>query len=152
MLQGKRFCDPFKLDHYVVATDLLRGQPVVFSRETFPELKVSRAARFSIGIPLFYSYQKFQISPEERGIMVDGNLASFVMGNMFHDDEHSTEDGEVEQTFGYHRCTGRDDVRYREQEGQEAGASETERGVPETPREESQSAEEQNPEDGSPVE
>jgi len=89
-LGGKRFSDPFRLEHYVVATDILRGNPVVFSRESYPELKVSRAARFSIGIPLFYSYKKFQLTPREHGLMVDGNLASFAMGNMFHNDPCST--------------------------------------------------------------
>jgi len=89
-LGGKRFSDPFHLDHYVVATDILRGKPVVFSRESFPRLKVSRAARFSIGIPLFYSYKKFHLTPREYGIMVDGNLASFAMGDMFHNDAYNT--------------------------------------------------------------
>jgi NTE family protein len=89
-LGGKRFGDSFHLDHYVVATDLLRGKPMVFSKATFPELKVSRAVRFSIGIPLFYAYQKFHISPGDFGIMVDGNLSSFAMGNIFHDDAYST--------------------------------------------------------------
>lgn len=89
-LGGKRFCDSFHLDHYVVATDLLRGNPMVFSRATFPELKVSRAVRFSIGIPLFYSFKKFHFAPRDFGIMVDGNLSSFAMGNMFHDDEYNT--------------------------------------------------------------
>ncbi len=89
-LGGKRFGDSFHMDHYVVATDLLRGKPVVFSRADYPDLRVSKAVRFSIGIPLFYASQKFRLSTRDVGIMVDGNLASFVMGNMFHDDEYST--------------------------------------------------------------
>jgi NTE family protein len=89
-LEGKTFGDDFHLDHYVVATDLLRGKPVVFSKDTFPQVKVSRAVRFSIGIPLFFSYRKFHLSRNETGIMVDGNLSSFAMGNMFHDDKYNT--------------------------------------------------------------
>jgi NTE family protein len=89
-LGGKRFSDPFELDHYVVATDILRGRPIIFSKETYPQLKVSKAVRFSIGIPLFYTYKKFRISEGEEGIMVDGNLAAFSVEEMFHRNKYPT--------------------------------------------------------------
>jgi NTE family protein len=89
-LGGRRFSDAFELDHYVVATDILKSRPIVFSKESFPDLKVSKAVRFSIGIPLFYTYKKFRIGKDEKGIMVNGNLAAFQLEDMFHYDEHIT--------------------------------------------------------------
>ncbi len=89
-LGGKKFSDPFELDHYVIATDIHRGRPVIFSKRSFPEFKVSKAVRFSIGIPLFYAYKKFHISKDEYGIMVDGNLSNVSLEEMFSNDKCST--------------------------------------------------------------
>lgn len=89
-LGGKIFSDTFKIDHYIIATDILRGRPVIFSRHTFPHMKVSKAVRCSIGIPLFYAYEKLPISSTEHGIMIDGNISSIAIENMFQSDKHST--------------------------------------------------------------
>lgn len=89
-LGGKKFSDNFLIDHYVVATDIVRARPVIFSKKSFPGLRVSRAVRFSIGIPLFYAYKKFPLSRKEYGIMVDGNLATVTLENMFPGDELRT--------------------------------------------------------------
>jgi len=89
-LQGKKFSDEFKIDHYVVATDVLRVRPIIFSKKSFPNLPVSKAVRFSIGIPLFYAYKKFRLNKDEYGIMVDGNLATVALEEMFSYDKYST--------------------------------------------------------------
>ena len=89
-LKDKKFSDEFMLDHYIVATDILRGRPVIFSKRSSPEIKVSKAVRFSIGIPLFYSYKKFSFSKTEHGIMVDGNIAAFPLEDIFYQDKYST--------------------------------------------------------------
>jgi NTE family protein len=89
-LGRKKFSDNFMIDHYVVATDMVRARPVIFSKKSFPGLRVSRAVRFSIGIPMFYAYKKFPLSKKEYGIMVDGNLASLTLENMFPGDEVRT--------------------------------------------------------------
>lgn len=89
-LGGKKFSDNFTIDHYVVATDIVRARPVIFSKKSFPDVKVSKAVRFSVGIPMFYAYKKFPLSKNEYGIMVDGNLATFTIESMFSDDETKT--------------------------------------------------------------
>ncbi len=89
-LGGKKFSDNFTIDHYVVATDIVRARPVIFSKKSFPDVKVSKAVRFSVGIPMFYAYKRFPLSKSEYGIMVDGNLATFTIESMFPDDETRT--------------------------------------------------------------
>ncbi|MBI4697705.1 MAG: patatin-like phospholipase family protein [Nitrospirae bacterium] len=89
-LVGRTFASPSKIEHYIVATDVLRGRPVIFSKKSFPDLKVSKAIRFSIGIPLFYTFKKFHVNKDEFGIMIDGNITSFSMEDMFFNDKYKT--------------------------------------------------------------
>jgi NTE family protein len=89
-LKGKKFSDEFIVDHYIIATNILRARPIIFSKKSFPDLRVSKAARFSMGIPLFYAYKKFPLSKKEYGIMVDGNLSTVSLEDMFAYDKHST--------------------------------------------------------------
>jgi NTE family protein len=56
---------------HVLATDINGGGPVVFNRQLTPDLKVSKAVRFSMSIPLFFSFQAF-----ENHIMTDGVILS----------------------------------------------------------------------------
>ncbi len=56
---------------HVVATDVRSGLPVIFDKDRTPDLKVSRAVRFSMSIPIFFSFVEF------RGqLMVDGSILS----------------------------------------------------------------------------
>jgi len=70
VLEGRRFQD-LELDLAVVATDVRASRPVVFERESNPTLKVARAVRFSMGIPLLFSFQ-----PWEEALLVDGSILS----------------------------------------------------------------------------
>ena len=70
ILEGRCFAD-LDLDLAVVATDVRSSRPVVFERRTTPALKVSRAVRFSMGIPLIFSFE-----PWEGGLLVDGSILS----------------------------------------------------------------------------
>jgi len=67
-LQGKTFSDLEKNLH-IVATDVTKGKPVVFDKENTPNMKVSQAVRFSMSIPLVFSFKKFG-----KRIMVDGSI------------------------------------------------------------------------------
>lgn len=69
-LEGRCFSD-LDLDLAVVATDVRFNRPVVFDRQSTPLIKVSRAVRFSMGIPLLFSFQ-----PWEGGLLVDGSILS----------------------------------------------------------------------------
>ncbi|UPW19804.1 patatin-like phospholipase family protein [Agarivorans sp. TSD2052] len=70
LLQGARFKDlPMKL--HVVATDVRSGSPVVFDAIKTPNEKVSRAVRFSMSIPLIFSFKPYQ-----DHLMVDGSILS----------------------------------------------------------------------------
>jgi|TARA_B110000091_G_scaffold98957_2_gene107643 NTE family protein len=67
-LKGKTFSELDKNLH-IVATDVTKGKPVVFDRETNPDMKVSQAVRYSMSIPLVFSFKNFG-----NRIMVDGSI------------------------------------------------------------------------------
>jgi len=54
---------------HVVATDVRSGEPVIFDRETTPDFRVARAVRFSMGIPLMFTFEKYR-----HHLMVDGSI------------------------------------------------------------------------------
>ncbi len=56
---------------YIVASDVATGEPVVFSKQESPDLKVSKAVRFSMSIPIIFSFNEYQ----DR-ILVDGSILS----------------------------------------------------------------------------
>lgn len=69
-LQGKTFKDlPLPLS--ILATDVNGGGPVIFNQHTSPDLKVSKAVRFSMSIPLVFSFQRY-----EKYLLVDGAILS----------------------------------------------------------------------------
>lgn len=69
-LQGITFVD-LPLDLHIVATDVRRGKPVIFDKERTPGMKVSLAVRFSMSIPLVFSFKSFG-----QHLMVDGSILS----------------------------------------------------------------------------
>jgi len=69
-LNGKTFADIDKNLH-IVATDVTTSKPVIFDRETTPDMKISLAVRFSMSIPLVFSFKSFG-----KRIMVDGSILS----------------------------------------------------------------------------
>ncbi len=54
---------------HIVATDVRSQSPVVFDRTHTPDLKVARAVRFSMGIPLLFAFK-----PYEGKLLVDGSI------------------------------------------------------------------------------
>ena len=70
LLQGKTFADLDKNLH-IVATDVKKGAPVIFDKERTPNVKVSLAVRFSMSIPLVFSFKSFG-----QHLMVDGSILS----------------------------------------------------------------------------
>lgn len=69
-LQGKTFSQLTRKLH-IVATDVTNGKPVIFDAERTPDMKVSQAVRFSMSIPLVFSFKPFG-----KRIMVDGSILS----------------------------------------------------------------------------
>ena len=69
-LKGKTFIEMDKSLH-VVATDVKSGKPVIFNRENTHSMKVSKAVRFSMSIPLVFSFKSFG-----KHLMVDGSILS----------------------------------------------------------------------------
>ncbi len=59
------------LDHdlHLVATDVRSGEPVIFDRARAPDMRVARAVRFSMGIPLLFTFEQ-----HEGHLMVDGSI------------------------------------------------------------------------------
>lgn len=70
LLNGKTFRE-MDYNLHIVATDVARGKPVIFNKERTPDVKVSLAVRFSMSIPLVFSFKKFG-----DHIMVDGSILS----------------------------------------------------------------------------
>jgi NTE family protein len=69
-LGGRTFAD-MELDLHVLATDINGGGPVVFNKKNTPDFKVSLAVRYSMSIPLMFSFKKFG-----DHIMTDGVVLS----------------------------------------------------------------------------
>ena len=69
-LNGLTFAEIEK-DLHILATDVNGGGPVVFNKTNSPDLKVSEAVRFSMSIPLFFSFK-----PYKNHVLVDGAILS----------------------------------------------------------------------------
>jgi NTE family protein len=69
-LQGKTFSQ-MDIQLHLVATDVKSGKPVIFNKENTPNMKVSEAVRFSMSIPLVFSFKPFG-----KHLMVDGSILS----------------------------------------------------------------------------
>jgi NTE family protein len=69
-LEGRTFKD-LKHDFHVIATDVRAGRPVIFNRQTNPDMLVARAVRYSISIPLLFSFNQL-----DGKLIVDGSILS----------------------------------------------------------------------------
>jgi len=69
-LQGKTFSQ-MDMQLHLVATDVKSGKPIIFNQENTPNMKVSEAVRFSMSIPLVFSFKPFG-----KHLMVDGSILS----------------------------------------------------------------------------
>lgn len=69
-LKGKTFSQ-MDIQLHLVATDVKSGKPVIFNKENTPDMKVSAAVRFSMSIPLVFSFKPFG-----KHLMVDGSILS----------------------------------------------------------------------------
>lgn len=69
-LEGKTFAD-IEIDLHILATDVNGGGPIVFNKKTSPDLKISKAVRFSMSIPIFFSFKSYK-----DHILVDGAILS----------------------------------------------------------------------------
>ncbi len=67
-LDGARFRD-LEVSLNIVATDVRSGQPVVFSRDTTPDLRIAKAVLYSISIPLVFSFHHYG-----DHVLVDGSI------------------------------------------------------------------------------
>lgn len=70
LLAGRTFSD-LDVDFYVVATDVRTGKPVIFSRATHPETSIALAVRFSISVPILFSFKEYG-----EHLLVDGSILS----------------------------------------------------------------------------
>lgn len=70
LLKGKTFAD-LDINLHIVATDVKKGSPVIFNKENTPHVKISLAVRFSMSIPLIFSFKTFG-----NHLMVDGSILS----------------------------------------------------------------------------
>ena len=69
-LEGAVFSD-LPLDLHILATDVNGGGPVLFNKQTAPDMRVSEAVRYSMSIPLIFSFKPFK-----EHLLVDGAILS----------------------------------------------------------------------------
>lgn len=69
-LDGACFSD-LPLDLNILATDVNGGGPVLFNRKSSPTMRVSEAVRYSMSIPLIFSFKPFK-----EHLLVDGAILS----------------------------------------------------------------------------
>lgn len=69
-MRGRRFCDLQKSLH-VVATDVRSGKPVIFDSQLTPDMRVSEAVRYSMSVPLLFSFKTVG-----KQVMADGSILS----------------------------------------------------------------------------
>ena len=69
-MQGRRFCD-LDMDLHVIATDVRSGKPVVFNKEMSSTMPVSEAIRYSMSVPLLFSFKAVG-----EQVMADGSILS----------------------------------------------------------------------------
>jgi len=67
-LRGACFAD-LETHLHVIATDVRSSQPVVFNRETAPNLPVAKAVLYSISIPLLFPFHRYR-----EHLLVDGSI------------------------------------------------------------------------------
>ncbi|WOJ97190.1 patatin-like phospholipase family protein [Congregibacter brevis] len=69
-MQGQCFGD-LEMDLSVVATDVRSGKPVIFNTATTPQMAVSEAVRYSMSVPLLFSFKTLGDQ-----VMADGSILS----------------------------------------------------------------------------
>lgn len=72
------FADTMKIPLEIVATDMLRYRPVIFSAERFPDLKISAAAAASSFVPGVFAYKKLTYGGKKYAL-IDGSLMTGVV-------------------------------------------------------------------------
>lgn len=70
LLSGRTFSD-LEVDFHVVATDVRTGKPVIFSRATHPDTPIALAVRFSMSVPILFSFKEYR-----EHLLVDGSILS----------------------------------------------------------------------------
>ncbi len=70
ILQGVTF-NQVDVPLHILATDITGGGPVLFDKQFTPDLKVATAVRYSMSIPLVFSFKEF-----EDQVLVDGAILS----------------------------------------------------------------------------
>ena len=68
-LEQRTFAD-LELDLHVLATDISGGGPVIFNRQLTPEVTVSAAIRYSMSIPLFFSFKSYRDKVLTDGVIL----------------------------------------------------------------------------------
>lgn len=95
------------MDLFVTGTNLSKQTSVIFSHETFPDMKIVNAVRISMSIPLFFSSVKIDnkgnfIDDKNADVMVDGGLASNFPIHIFDEKKYqidSTASGSIDDSI-----------------------------------------------------
>jgi NTE family protein len=77
-LDSSTFSRKMKVPLEIVATDMMRYRPVIFSAERFPDIKISTAAAASSLVPGVFGYRKLTHSGKKYAL-IDGSLMTGIV-------------------------------------------------------------------------
>lgn len=77
-LDSAKFSKKMKMSLEIVATDMMRYRPVIFSAERFPDMKISTAAAASSFVPGVFGYKKLTYYGKKYAL-IDGSLMTGVV-------------------------------------------------------------------------
>lgn len=80
-LKGITFGDPLPIAVQVVATDILNYRPVIFTANDYPDIKVSAAVRYSVGMPWVFTHRRVELKGQEH-VLIDGSLMAGAVAKM----------------------------------------------------------------------
>lgn len=77
-LAGKVFGDGLRYPLNIIATDMLSYQPIIFSAEKSPGIRIASAATASTAVPWVFGYRKLSVNGKKLAL-VDGSLMSGIV-------------------------------------------------------------------------
>lgn len=77
-LEGRTFASTVRIPLEIVATDMYRYRPVIFSRDNFADLPIATAAAASLHIPGVFGYRALQYG-QKKYALVDGSLMTGII-------------------------------------------------------------------------
>ena len=80
-LKGATFGTQWPIAPQVVATDILNYKPVIFTAADYPDIRISAAVRYSVGMPWIFTHKRVTLKGQEH-VLIDGSLMAGAVAKM----------------------------------------------------------------------